>query len=121
MTTERIRGLADAAGLVLLARLMAAVGVPLALGVATYAGAQFIETARVLERLQTAILVGLEPRISGVEQEIKVLRADVAARAQSRFDRADGDRLEARIQAQIERLEAELRGLRQAIDGRRQG
>lgn len=117
--TEQMRKVADATGLVLLARLMAAVGVPIALGIVMYASAQFIETGRVLERLQTAIMVGLEPRISDVESEIKTLRADAAARAGHRFDRADGERLEARMQVQIERLEAELRALRQAIDARR--
>lgn len=117
--TEQIRKVAESAGLVLLARLMAAVGVPLGLMLVAYSANQFIETGRVLERLQTAIMVGLEPRISDVESEIKTLRADAATRANSRFDRSDGERLEERLQAQIARLEAELRALRQAVDSRR--
>lgn len=118
--TARIRNLANHVGLLLVARLAAAIGVPVAVGVLAYAASGFMELRDDVQEMAAFLRWSVEPRLAATEREIATLKLDEARQIGERFSRNDARELEAAFRRDLARIEAQVADLRQRIDAVRQ-
>jgi hypothetical protein len=115
--TEQLKRVAENAWVILVARLMSVFGPPIALALVTYVAVQLIELREGQVKMQTALLVGIEPRLSRVEADQVALREDLDGLIRLGFQRTDAAKLEADLRRDIERLEQGLREIRTVVGG----
>lgn len=108
---EGAKRLVDNVYITILARFAAVFGVPIAMTAMVYMAGQFVAMKDTLTRIDTALIVGIGPRLTAVEADIVRINKLVT---DDRYTRADARELEQRIQTQINRLEQALRDLRAA-------
>lgn len=75
-------------------------------------GRSFLAMKEWVTKIDTALVVGIVPRLTAAEADIARLESLIQSDAAARFTRDDARELEQRIQFQISRLEQALRDLR---------
>ena len=116
---HHIRRVADSTLVVIMARLMAAIGVPAAgLVMVWLLGTVQSLNGSVIE-MKTALLVGIEPRVARLESEIETIRASVSTQSGGWFDRADAKVMEERLRREIDQILAALSEMRAKLDQQR--
>lgn len=110
--TQHIRRVADSTIIVLLARLMALVGVPTAGVVAVWVLSSVNGLHGSVIEMKTALVVGIEPRVTRLESDLAGLRSGVDAKLAGRFDQTDGKLLEERLRREIDQILAALSEIR---------
>lgn len=104
--------LAESSLLKLMARLFAAIGVPIAAAFFIWAVGELAAVRLELTRVHTALLVGIEPRVKDLESEVAVIRQQMEIRTANRFDKNDATALQLQFQREMDRLQKELEALR---------
>jgi len=118
--TEKMRELAESVGVLFMARAMALFGVPVAIMLLAYGADKVSTAAEDLVEIRTALMLGIEPRVKRLEEDLVDVRADLKDRTSDRFSKTDGEaidsrieRLDARIQRDLLRIEESVKAMRE--------
>lgn len=116
--SQHIRRVADSTIIVLLARLMALVGVPTAGFIAMWVLSSVSGLQGSVIEMKTALLVGIEPRVTRLEADLVGLRSNVDSRLAGRFDQNDAKQLEERLRREIDQILSALSEMRARMQPR---
>lgn len=97
-----------------LERIMVIVGVPAMLALTGWSLTTTVETRQDIATLAATLNNGLTPRVSSLEAEVSSLQNDVLNRRP--FSEDDGTRMEARIDARLDRIQNRITSLEHRLN-----